>query len=317
MDTVKYLEKILEKNRNLDIATRLSRNPNYSVMRLFLQKFRVIAGFIVFSAISFPMLRKTKKITKMVKNTASGRNALVIAGGPSAASLNIEKIICDQASQKLDVFAMNWFTHTRLAEFIKPDFYVLSDPINRINRGGVFKNRSSSAIWEKLIEWKTTKVIIPHYWYPDSKFISNEIAMFIDDRELIGFSKSVDPTKPRGYNSLTALKTLAAALYLGYAEVYVIGLDGTAFKTLYVNDQNLVYEGSNNLADSAETPMTLRSLGWPGGMSDMLYNHSLEFLDIKRCFVNQKITNLNCDSMHDGFKKHVDHIYIEKIIGNM
>ena len=301
----KFLEYCIAKNRRLEIATRLSSNPNYSVTKLIIQKIRVFVAYLVFTVVSLGDLRASKKVTKKRKNKYCGKTALVIAGGPSANNLDVEVVISAQRNNELDVFAMNWFTHTPLANQLTPDFYVLSDPINRVNREGTFKSRNSNQIWDVLSTWKETKLIVPHYWRADLKYMNKEVVMYIDDRELIGFTRSILPTKPRGYSSLTALKTLAAAIYMGYREIYVIGLDGTAFKSLYVTKENLVYEGNNNLADSDETPGVLRSDGWPNGVSDMLYAHSHEFLDIKRCFHDKRIINLNLDSMHDGIMKSV------------
>jgi hypothetical protein len=308
----KLLEYCIAKNRRLEIATRLSSNPNYSVTKLTIQKIRVFVAYLVFTMVSLGDLRASKKVTNKQRNKHSGKIALVIAGGPSANNLDVEVVVSAQRNNELDVFAMNWFTHTPLANQLTPDFYVLTDPINRVNREGTFKSRNSNQIWDVLSTWKETKLIVPHYWRADLEYINNEVTLFIDDRELVGFTKSILPTKPRGYSSLTALKTLAAAVYMGYKEIYVIGLDGTAFKSLYVTKENLVYEGNNNLADSDETPGALRSDGWPNGMSDMLYAHSHEFLDVKRCFHDKRIFNINVESMHDGISKCVESRFVKK-----
>jgi len=305
-------EKAKKKFERLDIATRLTRNPNYSISFLFIQKTRIIAVYLLFTLISIRSLRKSKQITRSQKNIGKGMDALVIAGGPSALRINLKEIKEDQIKKKVAVFAMNWYTHTELASQLTPDYYVLSDPITQINRNGTYKGRQNVEIWSQVAKWTQTKLILPHNWFSYAKHVENKISMYIDNRELIGFSKSTDPTRPRGYSSLTALNAIAAALYMGFDNVYLIGLDGDMFKALRVDLENSLYFGNTNLADNAGSPLTPLSHLQPGGMADMLYNFSTEFLDIKRCFTDERIFNLNKNSLVDGFKKLDEHRFLNQ-----
>lgn len=302
-------EKAKRKFRKLDVATKLTRHPGYSISFLFFQKIRVLIVFLLFTSISLGSLRKTRKITRLQKNIAKGRDALVIAGGPSSLKLNLRKVIEDQTSNKVSVFAMNWYSHTDLANHLVPDYYVLSDPLNQMNRNGEFKGRKSADIWSQLAKWPKIKLILPHNWYPYTKNVQTKISMYIDNRELIGFSKSINPTKPRGYGSLTALNTIAAALYMGFDNVFLIGLDGNMFNALRVDNTNKLFLGSSNLADSELSSLT-EIPDQPHGMADMLYNFSTEFLDIRQCFTALNIFNLTQDSLVDGIRKLDNHPFL-------
>jgi len=297
--------------RKLDVATRLTRNHNYSIIFLFVQKIRILIVFILFTSLSLRSLRRTRKISRTQRDIARGRDALIIAGGPSSLKLNLHKVKADQMSNKVSVFAMNWYTHTELAHQLVPDYYVLSDPLNQMNRHSEFRGRRSVDIWSQLAKWTETKLILPHNWYPYTKDFETRISMFIDNRELIGFSKSTNPTKPRGYGSLTALNAVAAAQYMGFDNVFLIGLDGNMFYALTVDGSGQIFLGGSNLADSELTPLVGLSPDSPSGMADVLYNFSTEFLDIRRCFTAPNIFNLNLDSLVDGIKKIDNHPFLK------
>ena len=305
-------ERVKRKLRRLDVATRITRNPNYSITRLFVQRMRILVVFVLFTFLSLSSLRKTRKISRSQRNIARGQDALIIAGGPSSLKLNIQKVLEDQMGNKVSVFAMNWYSHTELAHHLIPDYYVLADPLNQINRHGEFRGRKSVEIWSQLAIWTKTKLILPHNWYPYTKDFERRISMFIDNRELIGFSKSVTPTRPRGYGSLTALNAIAAALYMGFDNVFLIGLDGNMFNALTVDSSNQIFLGNSNLADGKLTPLVELSTDQPRGIADMLYNFSTEFLDIHRCFTATNIFNLNQDSLVDGIAKLVSHPYLNQ-----
>ena len=65
-----------------------------------------------------------------------------------------------------------------------------------------------------------------------TKSVKNKVEIWIDDRELVGWSRSITVLKPRGYASVTAHKTIAAAVHMGYRTVYLIGLDNSLFKNV-------------------------------------------------------------------------------------
>lgn len=293
--------------RRIEVWSRPSQNHNYSLTKLALQKGRVLLEYFVVTFVDWRSLRKSHKITAEMKDTKKHMKALVIAGGPSSACLDLNKISRLQGAGLLEVISMNWFTHSPLAKHLTPDFYVLSDPINRYGSGQEFKGRKCDEVWEKLHSWPHTELIVPHNWYTDTLKIPNKIAMYFDDRQLLGFSRNISLTKPRGYSSMTAHKAIAAAIYLGYSQIFVSGLDGTMFKAVGADRQNNLSELPNNAADMSSTPPQPISHHYPNGIADFLFNHSMDFAGLRKCFADQKIINLNSHSLVDAFEKAHNH----------
>jgi hypothetical protein len=290
--------------RAIEVNTRLTTNPRYSVTLLAAQKLRVLiiyAGRTLFEA---KLLNSAHRHTKKVKGTCGNKDALIIAGGPSVNRLNVQNVVNAQARGELDVFALNWYPLGKIAEQLKPDYFCLSDPINKPGSKKAFKGNNSEIIWDYLDRSPKTKLLLPHNWMNLSQAIKNEVAIWLDDRELVGWSKSISPTKPRGYSSVTAHKTLACALFLGYQTIHLVGLDNSVFKNVVVNENNELGDQRSHFYDSESTPTLFHNESvYPFGMQDYLYNHSCLFLDLRKSFPIGSIINLDHHSMTDSFKK--------------
>ena len=255
------------------------------------------------SVIYMKSIRKSRKVNRKIHSSKQGKTALIIAGGPSSGFLDIDQVISEQSNGDLDVFAMNWYSHTKLANFVIPDFYVLSDPINMPDSKAVYKGRKCQEIWDQIDKWGGINLIVPNFWYKRMQNSNYEVSCYVDERELIGFSKSASICKPRGYCSMTAYKAIAAAEYLGYENIYLIGFDSTSFKSTYIDSENRMFESMNNLADDSKTPNVDLSTQFPAGMSDLMHAYAQVFLDARRCFKNKRILNIQPDSYLDAFSK--------------
>jgi len=217
--------------------------------------------------------------------------------------MNINAVLADQRRGELDVFAMNWYTHTNIAKSIIPDYYVLSDPINKMNSGKSFRGRKTEDLWDQLSVWSDTKLIVPNFWMRQLRETKFKIGCYVDDRELLGFTKNISILKPRGYCSMTAFKSIAAAVHLGYDTIYLVGFDSSTFMSTAINSKNQIFESKNNIADGPHTPNQVLDKDFPGGMSDMLYAYAQVFLDVKKCFKKASVITIQADSYLDAFPK--------------
>ena len=204
---------------------------------------------------------------------------------------------------ELNVFALNWYPLSELAKQLKPDYFCLSDPLNKPGSQKEFKGNKTQIIWEYLKHSPKTKLILPHNWLHFLQVIPNDVSVWFDDRELVGWSHSISPIKPRGYSSLTAHKTISAALYLGHKKVFLVGLDNSVFKNVVVTENNELIDKPSHFYDSPSTLDLKHGKAFNYGMQDYLYNHSLVFLDLNKCFHGNAIINLDCDSYTDAFVK--------------
>ena len=274
-----------------------------SVLVLSMKKLMVLTVFAYRSAASLGNRRKTLRSTKLYKNTKSDKDLMIIGGGPSVSQLNIKQVVESQTSGSLDVMVMNWYSHTRYAEIIRPDYYVLSDPFTIPGGNNSWKSQNTAEIWKKLEQWPDSKLIVPAHWFPLMQSVDNGVACYIDDRELVGFSSNIDITKPRGYCSLTAYKAIAAGIYMGYQNIFLIGFDGSTFASTIVDEDNHLYEGKNNNSDTEFTPIVKLDSYFPNGIADLLFANSSAFLDLRKCFKNKNVVNLQRDSYIDAFRK--------------
>ena len=287
----------------LEMISRLTTNPQYSVTLLSLQKARVLFVYLARSILEWKQLRKAHQHSKKARGAYAHKDALVIAGGPSVNNLNVAKVIAAQTSGEIDVFALNWFSLGDLGQSVIPDFFCLSDPITKPGSQSVFKGKRTDEIWHYLESKPTIKLILPHNWMKYTKSIKNQVEIWIDDRELVGWSRSSSVQKPRGYASVTAHKTIASAIFMGYRTIYLIGLDNSLFKFVEVDKDNQIIEMPAHVYDNVNSVEIRRQHLYPKGMQSLLYNYSIVFVDLKRCFQSTNIFNIDKSSMTDAFPK--------------
>jgi len=294
----------------LEARSRLTTNPQYSVTLLALQKFRILLIYIARSILEWNVLRQAHRCSRKAKGAYTNKDALIIAGGPSVNHLHVANVLVAQSSGKLDVFALNWFTLSDLAPTIVPDFFCLSDPITKPESQSVFKGKRSEEIWHYLESQPRIKLILPHNWMKYTKSIKNKVEIWIDDRELVGWSRSNSVLKPRGYASVTAHKTIASAVFMGYRTIYLIGLDNSLFKFVEVDEENQIIETPAHSYDEVNSVDIRRQHLYPKGMQSLLYNYSLVFVDLKRSFKAANIFNIDKSSLTDAFPK-IDSEFID------
>ena len=290
--------------KHLEMVSRLTTNPQYSITRLALQKSRVLLVYLARSILEWRHLRKAHQHSKKARGAYAHKDALIIANGPSVNNLNIAKVLEAQTSGEIDVFALNWFPLSDLAKTLVPDFFCLSDPQNRPGSETAFKGHKSEKIWTYFNSHPQMKLILPHNWLKYDQLIKNKVEIWIDDRELVGWSRSNSVLRSRGYSSVTAHKTIAAAIHMGYRTIYLIGLDNSVFKNVIVNERNELGDNPSHFYDSDSTSTLIHNKRtFPFGMQDYLYNYSALFHDLRHSFVSSSIVNLDRYSLTDCFHK--------------
>jgi hypothetical protein len=288
----------------IEQSSRLTTNPRYSVTLLAIQKIRVLLVYVLRSIIECRLLRQAHRHSKRANRANRNKDALIIAGGPSVNRLDVSSIITAQSNGELDVFALNWFPLSNLSQTLVPNFFCLSDPLCKPSSKTLFKGQSVEKIWDYLRSQPTIKLILPHNWKKYNKSFNNKVEIWIDDRELVGWSRSNSVIKPRGYASVTAHKAIAAAVFMGYRAVFLIGLDNSVFKNVVVTEKNELGDNPSHFYDSDSTPTLIhKKSAFPFGMQDYLYNHSCLFLDLQRSFAKNPIVNLDVNSLTDSFSK--------------
>lgn len=245
-------------------------------------------------------LRQTRKL----RGTMAGRKAIVLANGPSVGRLDADKINRLKQSHNFDVFAVNSYISSPLAEIVVPDYYLLSDPAfffpekyphltERLKRDIALLTEKNIACFVPLEHVDTSPFQKKHGYYDRGNVFLNRITI----------------TGPRSYISMTAYKALAAACYMGYSEIYICGFDNDYFLNLVVDENNDMYYIDRHFYDKAGDPPSKVRNTSAKSVGELLYSHHFLFKDLEK-FNGYPIVNLNQQGLVDCFpKQHSLDIY--------
>ena len=281
---------------------RVLASPHYyhgrSSLLLFISNFLQFLGFLKTPRPQTGALNELR----MLKNSKTGRTALVLASGPSADGLNYEFLerFVD------DVLVINGFNKLKIAEKVKPVFYGLSDPAHLKDLSG--KQAIERQELLSYVKKVGATLFLPHYAYKNPAF-SKFKSLFFDDRELTFFNNSINPTKPRGYGSTTIYKMLALACFLNYDKIYILGIDNTNFYNYRGTPDNRIVDIGLNTAESIDgsrsTFISEFETEFTSGIAGRMQSYSHLFGDLQK-FPRDKIINLDRHSLIDVFPKFLD-----------
>jgi hypothetical protein len=140
------------------------------------------------------------------------------------------------------------------------------------------------------------------HFYRKSDIPDSINRIYFNDKEFTLFGKNLNPCFPRGYSSITILKTIAVALYMGYDKIYILGVDNTEFKSLVGDiDNNILLDTISAYDKSSIIPMRY-VYSSAGGIAGQFLQYSTWFGDFAK-FPKDKVVNLNTDSLIDVFPK--------------
>lgn len=274
-------------------------SPQLSVRKLINIKVKILVRFTVESILYAWSERNSLRGLKNYSSLKKNCSVLVIANGPTVKNLNLIQVKRYKDLGKLEVFGVN-FSILDLQYEKVIDYLVLSDPATHPN----CKTDRATQLWEKVLSQSTFKVITPTSWHKDLKgTVCRSLGcLHFEDKSLEGFTLNINPTKPRGYVSLTAYKALAVALFFEYERTFVIGMDNSMFRSLTVDEDNNLIQFSNHGVGGYPSQENY-SIFFTGGIFDYFYDLSEAFRTLKFCFGIYPVINLGLRSEVDCFSK--------------
>ena len=292
-----------------EIITNLSPNskPKLSWKKPLSLHIIIILSFVLNIRKRFFARYLAKRSLNELRKGRRGLRALVIANGPSAKKLDLNKIKQMQANHSLDVFVINSFFKFTVNKKFKADFLVLSDPIHNPNSN----LEISTMLWKWVGTQENLKIICPTTWCDDftvNKLKSTKRYYFNDFESLIPTSK-VNPVKPRGYLSMTVLKAIAVASTLGYEQIYLIGADNTQYKGLSGSINNDIYLEPEHLVKNYHHVLNATKI-YGCTTADFFADVSRSFFDFT-FFKDLNIINLDPQSLVDVFPKSEDSYFLK------
>jgi len=286
--------------RPISYITKLS-SPHYyhgtSVLSLIAHNMVQKVGFFRRRGPSKQLLTPTKHM----KNSKTGKTALVLGSGPSLSQLNasIAREYFD------DVFVVNNYYLLNISKELTPDYYCLSDP-------NYFVKDKTNAVHQdhdliKYMKDNDIVLLLSHFYRKFTGYTTLK-TLFFDDREWRTRRARISPLKPRSYSSITLYKAIAMACFFGYDEIYVLGLDNTEFKSYVGSVDNKIYVNNGTHYASSTTPLAVTSTpeGYSSGIAGRMQSYALHFGDL-HFFKKYKILNLDSLSLIDAFKKIEEH----------
>ena len=238
-----------------------------------------------------------------LKNTYKNYTALVLGNGPSQEliSKNELKQFINEGGK---LFVVNyWFLNKKIRTVI-PNFLVLSDIRVLAKINNKFFKKNNDQLKKYILKYKDMKIICPIRMEKQiKKFINPSRIIFFCDSELNGFISNTKPIYPRGYLSMTVYKAIAMAVWFSFKKIYVLGVDNTYQKNIYVDINNRMYNHEIHAGKNFKDTSLISISNQYRSMSDFLHETSVLFRDAKKLNINNNIFNLDEYSLTDAFSK--------------
>lgn len=243
--------------------------------------------------------RELLKRTAALRGVHKGSDAFVFGCGPSINTLDTYKINKYRKERGFKVYALNSYITGNSSATVIPDYYVLSDPANLGHPKHEGHRKTAEIIWQRLKE-NHIPVFMPADLHQNVEYQDKYI--FCDHENLYS-ANTTDPLVSRGFISLTVLKAVQIALFLGHEKIYIGGVDHDHIKTFHVNKDNKILYNETHFYDGHHSATT--AVWDRGNMLKMFYGGFLAFGSYGR-FARHSIINLNPDSFVDCFIKQHD-----------
>lgn len=291
-------------------------NPGLSVTRVIVVRTASLLNYLFYLFRGIGGGLNSLSVLKAMRNSRGEKLALVLANGRSLNSLNPEVVEEMQECGHLDVFAINGFFLSELGSVLKPDFYVLSDPLGK---------KDIPAIMEK---YPGVSLMVPRDWKFDRETTSSFAngLVYFEDQPLQISCLGISPIHPRVFSSLTALKAMSIAAFLGYSRIGVIGLDADLHLSMEVTQNNRIiqrprhHNGSAAYPESGQyqTPLldeTGRRVGQFSGSSDYFYAQAMQHYYLETKFSRSgKFVNLSDSSHVTAFPREALESFLRGIV---
>lgn len=185
--------------------------------------------------------RRTMQYNIKYKNIADGRRCFILGNGPSLNNVNVE-LLKDE-----DVFTVNQINRTSIFNKIKPKYHCLADDeFFFLDDNNPIEAERLKYV-KLLQENKNLICIFPYYskvFFENIGF-SNEVVYYnyIQD----GISNPIKPySMTKGIPGIRTVVQVAiySAIYFGYKEIYLLGVENTNYSSLLnkIENTNIIEE---------------------------------------------------------------------------
>ena len=301
---INYLKenKKIHKLKKFYINTNKANfSKNHLILLIYLKLKYLSFGIIYFLWEFFFHINQIRLLLRL-KSAYKNNTALVLANGPSQ-----DLISKDELKQFIDhggkLFVVNyWFLNEKIKNIV-PNFLVISD-IKIIKSKNKFFKENNSRLKKYILKYQNMKIICTIRMAKEIKKIinPNRIICFCDS-ELNGFTSNIKPIYPRGYLSSTVYKAIAMAVWFSFKKIYILGVDNTYPKNIYVDINNQMYNHEVHAGINYKNSSLVNISDKYSSISDFFYETAILFDDAKKLNINKNIINLDKYSLTDAFPK--------------
>jgi hypothetical protein len=171
-----------------------------------------------------------------VKKIKKKDYCIIFGNGPSLDSLKINEL--KKISLFFDIFVVNNFIQNKLFYKIIPNFFLSSDP-RVFTKNNYWSKKAESKLAFYLKNNPNISIFTPVLQC--KRFLRifgrNKIFGFIDTEARI-LSENILPILPRGYLSITTMKAICIANWMGYKKIFLLGVDNTYARNFFLNKKN-------------------------------------------------------------------------------
>lgn len=177
-------------------------------------------------------------VLRSMRNSRAGLECLIVGGGPSSKHLCPEKVGQGQEAG-VEVWAFNMYSDSDLARQVVPDMYVMSDPAFFAPRQQL--RDEVARVWHYVAEHEIPYIVPTGL----AGHTDRPPVCRVNGMSLLGWSKNIDPTRPRGYSNMVAMSSLAMTLHLGYDRIFLSGFDNSTFRTIHRDRAGVLRYGTD------------------------------------------------------------------------
>lgn len=264
-----------------------------------IQYFKLICKDFLWSIKNNKLLKKTFKI----KNSKKKKKIFIFGNGNSINLLKEEKIK-KYLDNDFEILCMNNFILSKFADKINIDYYLIADKRVYFPDKSNFSNEKKTEIlnMHKKVKERKIKLFLPTD-FSSTPLFPNETFYFNNNFNPVS-KNYIDITKYNNLSSLSGIKAIMIAIYMGFSEIYICGIDNNQWKYSKVDKDNNIL--SDSLYFNKEKNIHINK---EKKMSNYLKIYSDIFKSYES-FKDFKIINLDKDSFINCFeKKHNLDVY--------
>lgn len=295
-------ERVLRLERILSSAAKFPEFYPYSVGRLLGKRARALLGAWSYLHEICHGYRYLRPIIKL-RGTGTDRRAIVIGNGPSQGYLRSEDLIEFQ-NRGGAIYVLNFWNKNKSLANVIPNYLMISDPDTLNANASADLRESNQELSHYLNQNSTIKIICPLLRCRElaSKFGADRVVGVVDS-EMRGWHAGTSPLFPRAYLSMTLYKVLAVAVWAGYSDIFVIGMDNTYPRNLYSDMHNRLLRLETHAGiDDFLIDLTEAC----GSVANIIFGIGEIFYDLRVFSRSKNIINLDPYSLTDAFPKVAD-----------